>query len=51
MKEIMTIEDVQEFLDVSRQTVYNHIRRGYLKPKKVGGRLYFKKQDIMDLFD
>ena len=46
----MTTKEVMVYLGVSRTTVENYIKLGYLKPKKeFNGRLTFDKKQVQKL--
>lgn len=42
----MKIEEVERILGITRQTVYQHVRRNNLNPIKIGGRLDFDGQEV-----
>ncbi len=45
--EKVSINEAAEMLSVKRQTIYNYIKKGLLKPQKAfNGRVYFLKKEI-----
>lgn len=44
---ILTVEQAASTLAASRQTIHNWVRKGYLKAYKLGGRTYFKKDELL----
>ncbi len=47
-EEYLDTADVCEILKVSKRTVQNYVSKGYLKPRKIHGKNYFKRKDIED---
>jgi excisionase family DNA binding protein len=47
----MRTEHVADYLGTSQNNVRNMIYRGLLSPKKFGGRLYFKREEIDHLIE
>ena len=43
----MTIAQVSEYLQISRHTIYNWISQRRIPYSKVGGRVRFKREDIV----
>lgn len=37
LTELMTTQDVCDYLSVTRRTVYSYVKEGKLKPKNLGG--------------
>ncbi len=48
--DIMTMIDLISLLKVSRPTIYNWIEKGLIKVHPVGGRIFFKRSEVMKLF-
>jgi excisionase family DNA binding protein len=44
---LLTVEQAASTLAASRQTIHNWVRKGYLKAYKLGGRTYFKKEELL----
>lgn len=44
--ETMTVQEVADYLRVSRQTVYMMVRGGKIPHFRVGNKVRFKRQDI-----
>lgn len=44
--ENMTVQEVADFLRVSRQTVYTMVREGRIPHFRVGNKVRFKRADI-----
>lgn len=49
LQRLITVGEVRAVLRVSRQTVYNLVARGQLKPVKIGSALRFRESDILTL--
>ena len=47
----MRTEHVADYLGTSQNNVRNMIYRGLLSPRKFGGRLYFKREEIDHLIE
>ena len=47
-KEYLDTADVCQLLKVSPRTVQNYVSKGYLIPRKIRGKNYFKRKDIED---
>ena len=45
MKDYMTSEEVQEYFDISKATLYNWRSRGLIF-SKIGGKIFFSKEDL-----
>lgn len=45
-KELYTIEDLEALFNVSRATIHNWINDKKLVKHKIGGRTFFKREDI-----
>jgi|SRR5579863_433231 len=46
-KEIMNIDEVAAFLFISKSTLYKFVMNRKIPHFKVGGKLYFKRSDLM----
>ncbi len=44
--ELMTIQEVVDFFKINRSTLYEWRHRGYLKAYGIGGRVYFKADEV-----
>lgn len=49
--EVMTVEEVAEALRVSKVTVYRWQDAGKLQGRKVGRRLLFKREDVVQIIE
>ena len=47
-KELMTVEETAEFLDVKTNTIYMRVKRGNIPHYKDGKKLYFMKSEIIN---
>jgi excisionase family DNA binding protein len=47
--EVMTVEDLAEYLKLNRQTIYRKFRRGELPGIKIGRSIRFKR-DVIDVW-
>lgn len=45
-EEIMTRQEVADLLQVNLSTVHNWCKRGKLKPRGIGNRVYFKRSEV-----
>ncbi|MFL5740650.1 MAG: helix-turn-helix domain-containing protein [Flavisolibacter sp.] len=50
-KPLFRIQEVCKIFQVSRQTIYDWVKHGKLKPLKVRSRVYFLAKDIQDLLN
>ena len=46
-KEIMNVDEVAAFLFISKSTLYKFVMNRKIPHFKVGGKLYFKRSDLM----
>jgi len=44
--EVMTIDQLAEYLQLHRQVIYRHVRRGNIPASRIGGTIRFKKSII-----
>ena len=47
-KDFFTIEEVSDYLNLAKQTVYGLVSRGEIPYIKKGNRLYFLRSEILD---
>ena len=47
--QIMTVEEVAEFLKLSKITVYKLVKKGQVPGFRVGNSWRFRKEDIVDI--
>ena len=45
---IFSVKELCKELQISRQTIYNWEKSGYVKPKMIGGRKYFLGKDLLE---
>jgi len=48
---LLDINQVAEFLQIKRSTLYDWVHRRKIQYVKIGGTLRFKKSDILNLID
>lgn len=48
---LLSRKEVSEILSVSYVTLFNYKKRGALIPIKIQGKVYYKRQDILDLIN
>jgi len=48
-KQVLTIDEAAEFLSLSKQTLYGKTSKREIPFYKVGKRLYFNQQELVDL--
>ncbi len=48
---LLTRKEAAKYLRVSLTTIHHWIEYEILDPIRIGNRVYFKKQDILDLFE
>ncbi|MEB2785551.1 helix-turn-helix domain-containing protein [Algoriphagus persicinus] len=46
--QLFTIQEVEEFLHVKRQTIYSYVSKGIIPHHKRAGRLYFSKSELIE---
>ena len=46
-KELLTKQELMDFLSISNSTVRNYINKGYLKPLGLDRRVWFLKSDVL----
>ncbi|MFS0918556.1 helix-turn-helix domain-containing protein [Brevibacillus sp. 179-C 1.1 NHS] len=47
-RKLLTLDECADYLNVSRRTVYMHVRDGRLRAYKVGGTWRVEPQDLYD---
>lgn len=45
---ILTKKEAEQFLQIDPSTLYNWVKKGKVNCYGIGGRRYFKKQEIID---
>lgn len=51
MSDILTLKDTAQYLRVTKQTVYNMVKKGRIKAYKVGREWRFFRSDIMEYLE
>ncbi len=46
--EVLTREETCKLLDVSKTTLHNWHKQAILSPTRIGGRVYYSKQDVLN---
>lgn len=46
--DLMTKKGTAEYLSVNLSTIHNWVKAGILKPTYLGGRVYFRREDILE---
>ena len=46
-KEILTRQELMEYLSISKSTLRNYINKGYLKPLGMDRSVWFLKSDVL----
>ncbi|UKM63888.1 helix-turn-helix domain-containing protein [Flavobacteriaceae bacterium GSB9] len=49
--EILTRQEVADYLKISLVTIHSWNKCGILKPIRMGNRIFYKKQDILDVLE
>lgn len=49
LKEVLDRKEVSELFGISLTTLHAWINDGILNPSKIGGRLYFKRDELLSL--
>ncbi|MGM5470250.1 helix-turn-helix transcriptional regulator [Flavobacteriaceae bacterium LMO-SS05] len=49
--EILTRQEVADYLKISLVTIHSWNKYGILKPIRMGNRIFYKKQDILDVLE
>ena len=50
-KELLTIQQLADYLSVSKQTIINWSKEGIIKPKFIGNRVYYKAEEVNNLLN
>lgn len=50
-KEFLTRMEAKAFLDVSATTLWSYGKKNLITPKYIGGRVYYSKSDLLNLFN
>ena len=50
-KELLTRQQLADYLSVSKQTVINWSKEGIIKPKFIGNRVYYKAEEVNNLLN
>ena len=50
-KELLTRQQLADYLGVSKQTIINWFKEGIIKPKFIGNRVYYKADEVYKLLD
>ena len=49
--EILTRQEVSDYLKISLVTIHSWNKHGILNPIRMGNRIFYKKQDILDVLE
>jgi len=47
IKDLLTREEVSELLNISLVSLYNHTKEGFIQSYKIGGRVLYKREDVL----
>ena len=50
-KELLTRQQLADYLSVSKQTIINWFKEGIIKPKFIGNRVYYKAEEVNNLLN
>ena len=50
-KELLSRQQLADYLSVSKQTIINWSKEGIIKPKFIGNRVYYKAEDVHNLLN
>ena len=50
-KELLTRQQLADYLSVSKQTIINWSKEGIFKPKFIGNRVYYKAEEVYNLLN
>ena len=50
-KELLTRQQLADYLSVSKQTKINWSKEGIIKPKFIGNRVYYKAEEVNNLLN
>ena len=50
-KTLFRTDEVAEYFHINNRTVYNWRKNGLLKGVKIGGAVFFRKEDIAELLE
>ena len=48
-KDLLTRKEAKDFLQVSYTSLWNYGRQRLIKPKNIGGRVYYSKTELLNL--
>ncbi|TVZ26706.1 helix-turn-helix protein [Gillisia sp. Hel_I_86] len=48
---LLSRKEAKELLQASYTTLWNYSNQGFLKPKKIGGRVYYLKSEILSYLE
>jgi|25_taG_2_1085351.scaffolds.fasta_scaffold08397_1 predicted DNA-binding transcriptional regulator AlpA len=48
---LLTRKETKELLQTSYTTLWSYSKQGFLKPKRIGGRVYYLKSEILSYLD
>ena len=50
-KELLSRQQLADYLSVSKQTIINWSKEGIIKPKFIGNRVYYKAEEVNNLLN
>ena len=50
-KELLTRQQLADYLSVSKQTIINWSKEGIINPKFIGNRVYYKAEEVYNLLN
>ena len=50
-KELLTRQQLADYLSVSKQTIINWSKEGIINPKFIGNRVYYKAEEVNNLLN
>jgi hypothetical protein len=50
-KDLLTREEAKDFLRVSYTSLWNYGKQKLIKPKNIGGRVYYSKTELLNLLN
>ncbi|KAB1067954.1 helix-turn-helix domain-containing protein [Tamlana haliotis] len=50
-KDLLTRDEACRFLDISYTTIWEYGKKDLIKPKKLGGRVYYSKSELLNLLN
>ncbi|WP_225035282.1 helix-turn-helix domain-containing protein [Winogradskyella sp. SM1960] len=50
-KDLLTREEAKDFLNISYTSLWSYGKKNLIKPKNLGGRVYYSKSELLNLLN